>query len=249
MIFQIQHGLREDGYSVPMTKLCRWFEVPRRTVDYRPVKSAPKVQARFAAPIKQLIEADPSFGYRAVAGRRSSTADRGAAIGCDDAERSLGNGPAPGMGGPGRLADLGLQLSHARTARLAALEKRPGDDGDVGTREGVDREVRDARTRHDAVPDEVRQRPGVHLSGVCAPRAQLLPPAGVRHAALLAAERMIERFIRTLKDQCIHRHRFETPQYASRVIGEWIRFYNTRRPHQALGMKTPRYRVCLSGLA
>ena len=24
-----------------------------------------------------------------------------------------------------------------------------------------------------------------------------------------------------------------------RVIGEWIRFYNTRRPHQALGMKTP----------
>jgi putative transposase len=24
-----------------------------------------------------------------------------------------------------------------------------------------------------------------------------------------------------------------------RVIGGWIRFYNTRRPHQALGMKTP----------
>jgi putative transposase len=68
MILQIQQGLREDGYSVPMTKLCRWFEVPRRTVYYRPVKSAPKVQERFAAPIKQLIEADPSFGYRTVAG-------------------------------------------------------------------------------------------------------------------------------------------------------------------------------------
>lgn len=26
---------------------------------------------------------------------------------------------------------------------------------------------------------------------------------------------------------------------AYRVIGDWIRFYNTRRPHQALGMKTP----------
>jgi len=23
------------------------------------------------------------------------------------------------------------------------------------------------------------------------------------------------------------------------VIGDWIGFYNTRRPHQALGMKTP----------
>ena len=50
---------------------------------------------------------------------------------------------------------------------------------------------------------------------------------------------MIERVIRTLKEQCVHRHRFETQQHASRVIGEWIRFYNTRRPHQALGMKTP----------
>ncbi|MDX3905611.1 MAG: integrase core domain-containing protein [Pigmentiphaga sp.] len=23
------------------------------------------------------------------------------------------------------------------------------------------------------------------------------------------------------------------------MIGDWIRFYNGRRPHQALGMKTP----------
>jgi len=35
------------------------------------------------------------------------------------------------------------------------------------------------------------------------------------------------------------RHRFETLQHASRIIGDWIGFYNTRSPHQALGMKTP----------
>jgi putative transposase len=50
---------------------------------------------------------------------------------------------------------------------------------------------------------------------------------------------MVERVIRTLKEQCVHRHRFETWQHANRVIGDWIQFYNTRRPHQALGMKTP----------
>ena len=50
---------------------------------------------------------------------------------------------------------------------------------------------------------------------------------------------MVERVIRTLKEQCAHRHRFETLQHASRVIGDWIQFYNHRRPHQALGMKTP----------
>ena len=50
---------------------------------------------------------------------------------------------------------------------------------------------------------------------------------------------MVERVIRTLKDQCMHRHRFETLQHASRVIGDWIAFYNNERPHQSLGMKTP----------
>lgn len=29
---------------------------------------------------------------------------------------------------------------------------------------------------------------------------------------------------------CPHRYRFETLQHASRVISDWIRFYNTRRP-------------------
>src|ERR1700754_4330664 len=50
---------------------------------------------------------------------------------------------------------------------------------------------------------------------------------------------MVERLIRTLKEQCVHRHRFEALQHASRVIGDWVSFYNTKRPHQALGMKTP----------
>jgi putative transposase len=50
---------------------------------------------------------------------------------------------------------------------------------------------------------------------------------------------MVERVIRTLKDECVHRHRFESLQQASRVNGDWIRFYNNQRPHQARGMRTP----------
>jgi putative transposase len=58
MILQIQGGgLREDGFTVPMTKLCRWFDVPRCTVYCMPVKAKPKVQDRFAVRIKQMIEA------------------------------------------------------------------------------------------------------------------------------------------------------------------------------------------------
>ena len=50
---------------------------------------------------------------------------------------------------------------------------------------------------------------------------------------------MIERVIRTLKEQCVHRHRFESLQHASRTIADWIGFYNHQRPHQALAMRTP----------
>ena len=50
---------------------------------------------------------------------------------------------------------------------------------------------------------------------------------------------MVERVIRTLKEQCVHRHRFESIQHATRVIGDWIGFYNNRRPHQALAIRTP----------
>jgi putative transposase len=50
---------------------------------------------------------------------------------------------------------------------------------------------------------------------------------------------MVERFIRPLKEQCVHRHRFESIQHAMRVLGDWIAFYNNRRPHQALAMRTP----------
>lgn len=39
--------------------------------------------------------------------------------------------------------------------------------------------------------------------------------------------------------QCGVMNRFESQQHATRVVGDWIQFYNHRRPHQALGMKTP----------
>lgn len=45
----------------------------------KPVKSLPKVRAELAEPIKAMIEAEPSFGYRTVAsllGMNKNTAQR-----------------------------------------------------------------------------------------------------------------------------------------------------------------------------
>ena len=67
MIRTLHEGLLAEGISVPLAKLCAWFGVPRRTIYYKPTKAAPKVDPRFADPIKAMIEAEPSFGCRTVA--------------------------------------------------------------------------------------------------------------------------------------------------------------------------------------
>jgi len=50
---------------------------------------------------------------------------------------------------------------------------------------------------------------------------------------------MIERFMRTLKEECIWLHRFTSFREAKRIIETWINEYNTERPHQELGYQAP----------
>jgi putative transposase len=265
MILQIQRGLKEDGFTVPMAKLYRWFDVPRRTVYYKPVKAEPRAQDRFATPIKQMIEADPSFGYRTVASLlrfNKNTVQRVFQLmGWQVRKRAIGHRPRidalpsvattqkerwatdlcrvwAGRDGWQTLALVidchtwelvGWQLSRSGRATTAtsALEQAliarfgslgrvdrsfllKSDNGLVFTSRAYTRMVRSYGLRQEFITPHCPQQNG-----------------------------MIERVIRTLKEQCVHRHRFETQQHATRVIGEWIRFYNTRSPNQALGMKTP----------
>jgi len=49
----------------------------------------------------------------------------------------------------------------------------------------------------------------------------------------------VERFIRSIKEECAWQHRFESISHARDVIGRWMRHYNTERPHQALGYQVP----------
>ncbi len=67
MILRVQQGLAAEGFEVSVSKLCRWFSLPRPTVYYRPGKSASKVDPKYVEPIKAMIEESPSFEYRTVA--------------------------------------------------------------------------------------------------------------------------------------------------------------------------------------
>ena len=265
MIETIRQGLREDGVEVSISQLCRWFGVPRRTVYYRPSRVAPKVRAEFAEPIKALIEAEPSYGYRTVAGllgMNKNTVQRIFQLkGWQVRKRAIGHRPRiealPSVasrpnerwatdlcrvwGGrdgwlslalvmdchtrqllgwhlsrSGKASTAASALEQALIARYGSLGRVPvpfllrSDNGLVFTSRHYTRLVRGYGLRQEFITPHCPQQNG-----------------------------MVERLIRTMKEQCIHRHRFETLQHAMRVIGDRVHFYNHRRPHQALGMKTP----------
>ncbi|KFN46716.1 IS3 family transposase [Arenimonas composti] len=265
MIASVRQGLKDDGYEVSISQLCRWFEVPRRTVYYKPTKSAPVVKPELAEPIKALIEAEPSFGYRTVAGlldMNKNTVQRIFQLqGWQVRKRAVGHRPrvevlpsvaqAPdarwatdlcrvwgGRDGWLTLAlvmdcctrqVLGWQLSRSgkATTAAAALEQA------LITRYGALARV--------PVPFLLRSDNGLVFTSRVYTR--LVRSYGLKQEFITPhcpqQNGMVERLIRTLKEQCVHRHRFENQRHALRVVADWIQFYNHRRPHQALGMKTP----------
>ncbi len=50
---------------------------------------------------------------------------------------------------------------------------------------------------------------------------------------------LIERFFRTLKEECVWQHNFASFPDARREVLAWIDWYNTRPPHSALGYLSP----------
>ena len=265
MIDLARQAAADEGVTVSMTKLCQWFGIPRRSAYYRSQRSAPKVQPRFVEPIKAMIEENPSFGYRTVAhllNFNKNTVQRIFQLkSWQVKKRPLGFRPRiealpsvarysnerwstdlcrvwAGRDGWAVLALvidchtrelLGWHLSRsgkAKTAEMAleqALITRFGTLGRVST------------------PFLLRSDNGLVFTSRSF--TALVRSYGLKQEFITPhcpqQNGMIERVIRTLKEQCVHRHRFETLQHASRVIADWIGFYNYRRPHQALGMKTP----------
>ena len=265
MILHLQQGLLSDGITVPITKLCAWFGVPRRTVYYRGVKAPPKIDPAFERPIKKMIEENPSFGYRTVAwllGFNKNTVQRIFRLkGWQVRKRPIGARPriealpsvaeAPnerwstdmarvwaGKDGWATLALvmdchtrelLGWHLSRSGKASTAASALEHALIARFGTLGKVE------------TPFLLRSDNGLVFTS--RKYTALVSGYGLRQEFITPhcpqQNGMMERLIRSLKEQCVHRQRFESLAHASRAIGDWIQFYNHQRPHQALDMKTP----------
>jgi len=265
VIEMIRQGLKEDGISISMSKLCQWLEIPRRTAYYKSTKAAPKVDPKFKEPIKAMIEQEPSFGYRTVAhllDMNKNTVQRiFQLMGWQVKKRPIGFRPRvqalpsvaknpnerwstdlcrvwTGRDGWATLALvidchtrelLGWHLSRSGKASTAASALEHALIARFGTM--------------GRVPTPFLLRSDNGLVFISLRYTALVPSYGLQQEFITPhcpqQNGMVERVIRTLKEQCVHRHRFETIQNASRVIGDWIGFYNNQRPHQALNMRTP----------
>jgi putative transposase len=265
VIEAIRQGLKDEGFEVSIAKLCRWFGIARRSVYYRSRKAAPKVQERLSVPIQAMIEAEPSFGYRTVANLlrfNKNTVQRIFQLkGWQVKKRPVGQRPrvealpskadAPNQrwatdlcrvwAGRDQWVTLALVIDCYTRELLGWHLSRSGKATTAGSALEQALIARFGTLGKVEEPFLLRSDNGLvftsrHYTGLARSyglKQEFITPHCPQQNGL------VERLIRSLKEQCVHRQRFETLQHASRVISDWIAFYNQRRPHQALKMKTP----------
>jgi putative transposase len=261
----VQQGLKDEGVAVPMTKLCRWFEVARRTTYYKPTRAPAKVNPELAAPIKEMIEAEPSFGYRTVAallGMNKNTVQRIFQLkGWQVRKRALGQRPRieakvsraelPDQrwatdlcrvwGGKDGWLSLALVIDCHTRQLLGWHLSRTGKASTASA--ALEQALITRYGTLGRVPEPFLLRSDNGLVFTSRDYTRLVRSYGLKQEFITPhcpqQNGMVERVIRTLKEQCVHRHRFESQAHALRVIADWIAFYNQQRPHQALKMMTP----------
>lgn len=66
---------------------------------------------------------------------------------------------------------------------------------------------------------------------------------GIKHTRTMVntpkGNAVVERFFKSLKEECVWQQAFRNFEEAKVAVDKWVEFYNTERPHQALGYETP----------
>ena len=102
--------------------------------------------------------------------------------------------------------------------------------------EALDEALTRQARRRSSIPTRAASSPASPSPGACG-----RPVSGSRWTAGAGCldNVFIERLWRSLKYEAVYLRELTDGFEAPRVIGEWIGFYNTERPHSALGARTP----------
>lgn len=255
-----------DGDYVSLSKLCNWFNMPRRTIYYQHKPSKKMiVNEAMATNIKAFIEKNPSAGYRTVAWMldyNKNTVQRIFQLKkWQVRKRPQGHRPRarafPSVAAVPNYrwsTDLArIWCGHDKWCTVAIVM-------DCCTREllgwhlskRANASTAEAALEHalinrfgclGKVPNQFILRSDNGLVFSSKKYVSLVNSYGLKQEFITPytpeQNGMVERLIRTIKEQCIYLHRFESIKHAQIVLANWIRFYNEERPHQSLGMKTP----------
>jgi putative transposase len=266
MITRLIDEMANEGNPISVVQACRWSGLARRSFYYQPSKAVPKFNEHLLVRVKDVIEALPYAGYRTVAwllGENKNTIQRlfqlkhlqvrkrksGArprvevipSVASYPDERWATDmarvwcGPTQRWCALTIVMDcytrevLGWRLSRTgnATAAEAALEEalihRYGILGRVNSTISL-------RSDNGLVFTSKHYTKTVYEYGL---KQEFIRPHTPQQNG------MVERLIRTVKEQCLWLHNFKSLEEARMTLKSWFTYYNEQRPHQALGMKTP----------
>lgn len=269
-LLTLQSEMRQEGKSVSLVKLCTWFGVSRSTVYYTTRRRGPvAIDAALTTCVREIIEANPTFGVRritVVLRRRVNRQINRKTVhrivkhhGWQVWQKPQGKRPRVAAW-PSRAstpnARWAIDTTHLFTSRegwchLTAIIDCC-DRTIVGwrlSRSGIARVA--ASALEDALRDRridsttnlsLRSDNGLVFGAKAFVRVARRYGVSQEYITPYSPEQngMIERFFKTLKEECVWLHRFRDRDHAFAVIAAWLERYDAERPHSALGYLTPK---------
>lgn len=263
--------MRQEGKSVSIAQLCRWFGVPRSTFYYRGARRRARALDRgLVELVGRLIAENPDYGLRRLtvlvrrelreAVNRKRIHRILKANGWQIRQRPRGQRPRVqgwvsrveqpnvrwaidathvfcGQDGWCHLTAIidccdrtivGWRLARSGVARIAAA--------------ALEDALRDPRIEYGHTPLTLRSDNGLVFAAKVFVKVVRRYGLDQEYITPYSPEQngMIERFFRTLKEECLWHHRFRNRDEAFLAIATWLEKYHSERPHSALGYLTPK---------
>ena len=227
--------MAKEGHPISVAKACHLAGLPRRTFYYQSRRRQRRINEALAARVKRVIDTLPYAGYRTRVQSLPSAASRPNERWATDMAR-VWCGEEHRWCALTVVMDcftrelLGWRLSRTGNAKAAeaALEEA------LINRYGVLGRAQDEltiRSDNGLVFCSRRYTQTVYRYGI---KQEFIRPHTPQQNG------MVERLIRSVKEQCLWLHNFESLEEARQALRAWFGYYNDHRPHQALNMKTPR---------
>ena len=262
---QVRSEMIREGYSVSITQLSRWFDIPRRTLYYQPKQREPKIDEEKVRRIKEKMESFPTYGYRRLShltGINKKAVQRILQLkGWQVRKRAKGHRPrAASMPSHSSLPNERWSIDMTRVwcgndgySTLAAVIDtctreivgyRLSKSGKATTAEAALQEgliYRFGQLKRLQKPIMLRSDNGLVFTSKSFTKTvkdynftqEFITPY------MPEQNGMIERFFRTIKEECIWHYNFRSLKEANRIIAQWIDFYNQKRKHSALKYRAP----------